>query len=433
MQGRPDSPKLDPALHRGLTQPRMSRRSFLQAAGVGVGAISLGSLLDACSVGGGGSSNAGTNWGQFWKTHTKPNGNFNFANWPIYIDHVQGGSGGSHPSLDYFKQQTGIEVRYRPVINENASFFATIAPSLQAGKDTGWDLMVISSGTLEQLELFTNGWLTPLDQSALTNFRKYARSEAVDPPYDPGNKYTVPWQSGFTGIGVNTKYVDTSTLSHSWKDLWDPRFKGKVGMFGDADELGSTALLLNGVQPLDSTPADWTKAAQLLEQQKNDGIVRAYYEQGYITKLQDGDTWISQAWSGDVLTSQLLGYPELEFFMPSEGAMYWTDTMMIPLNAQNPRDAMTYMDYVYQPLVQAMIDDWVWYLSPVPDAQKVIQDYLAQGKDFFEGLAPDKHVAQSPIVFPTPELWKQTREYYEFKSIADAQHWNSVFQPVFQS
>jgi hypothetical protein len=63
----------------------------------------------------------------------------------------------------------------------------------------------------------------------------------------------------------------------------------------------------------------------------------------------------------------------------------------------------------------------------------VIQDYLAQGKDFFEGLAPDKHVAQSPIVFPTPELWKQTREYYEFKSIADAQHWNSVFQPVFQS
>jgi spermidine/putrescine transport system substrate-binding protein len=408
MQGRPDSPKLDPALRRGLTQPRMSRRSFLQAAGVGVGAISLGSLLDACSVGGGGSSNAGTNWGQFWKTHAKPNGNFNFANWPIYIDHVQGGSGGSHPSLDYFKQQTGIEVRYRPVINENASFFATIAPSLQAGKDTGWDLMVISSGTLEQLELFTNGWLTPLDQSGLTNFRKYARAEAVDPPYDPGNKYTVPWQSGFTGIGVNTK-------------------------FGDADELGSVGLLLNGVQPVDSTPADWTKAAQLLEQQKNDGIVRAYYEQGYITKLQDGDTWISQAWSGDVLTSQLLGYPELEFYMPSEGAMYWTDTMMIPLNAQNPRDAMTYMDYVYQPLVQAMIDDWVWYLSPVPDAQKVIQDYLAQGKDFFEGLTPDKHVAESPIVFPTPALWKQTREYYEFKSIADAQHWNSVFQPVFQS
>jgi len=424
---------LDPALVRGLTKPRLSRRSFLKGAGVGAGAIGLSALLDACSVGSTGSSNKSTNWTQFWNDHAQPNGSFNFANWPIYIDHVQGSSGGTHPSLDYFQQKTNIEVRYRPVINENASFFASIEPSLQQGKDTGWDLMVISSGTLEQLELFDNGWLTPLDKSAMTNFRKYARAEAKNPPYDPGNKYTMAWQSGFTGIGVNTKYVSMSDLEQSWKDLWNPKYKGKVGMFGDADELGSAALLINGVEPVKSTPADWQKAAQLLEQQKNDGIVRAYYEQGYITKLQDGDTWLSQAWSGDVLTSQLLGYPELQFFMPKEGAMYWTDTMMIPLHASNPRDAMTYMDFVYDPLVQAMIDDWVWYLSPVPEAQQVIEKYVQEGKNFFEGLAPDKHVATSDIVFPTPQLWAQTQNYYEFKSIADAQHWNSVFQPIYQS
>jgi spermidine/putrescine transport system substrate-binding protein len=426
-------PALDPALLRGLTQPRISRRSFLKGAGAGAGAIGLAALLDACSVGSSGASNKSTNWTQFWNDHAKPNGQFNFANWPIYIDHVQGSNGGSHPSLDYFQKQTGITVDYRPVINENASFFATIEPSLQAGKNTGWDLMVISSGTLEQLELFENGWLTPLDHSAMSNFEKYARQEAKSPPYDPGNKYTMAWQSGFTGIGVNTKYVDPSTLEHSWKDLWNPKFKGKVGMFADADEIGSAALLINGVDPTKSTPSDWEKAAQLLEQQKNDGIVRAYYEQGYITKLQDGDTVLTQAWSGDVLTSQLEGYPELQFYMPKEGAMYWTDCMMIPLHAANPRDAMTYMDFVYNPLVQAMIDDWVWYLSPVPEAQQVIQKYVQEGKDFFEGLAPDRSVASSDIVFPTPQLWAQTRNYYEFKSIADAQHWNSVFQPIYQS
>ena len=424
---------LDPALVRGLTRPRMSRRSFLKGAGVGAGAIGLSALLDACSVGSTGSSNKSTNWTQFWKDHAQPNGSFNFANWPIYIDHVQGSSGGTHPSLDYFQQKTNIQVRYRPVINENASFFASIEPSLQQGKDTGWDLMVISSGTLEQLELFDNGWLTPLDQSAMTNFNKYARQEAKNPPYDPGNKYTMAWQSGFTGIGVNTKYVSMSDLEQSWKDLWNPKYKGKVGMFADADEIGSAALLINGVEPTKSTPSDWQKAAQLLDQQKNDGVVRAYYEQGYITKLQDGDTWLSQAWSGDVLTSQLLGYPELQFFMPKEGAMYWTDTMMIPLHASNPRDAMTYMDFVYNPLVQAMIDDWVWYLSPVPEAQQIIEKYVQEGKSFFEGLAPDKNVATSDIVFPTPQLWSQTQNYYEFKSIADAQHWNSVFQPIYQS
>jgi hypothetical protein len=80
-----------------------------------------------------------------------------------------------------------------------------------------------------------------------------------------------------------------------------------------------------------------------------------------------------------------------------------------------------------------MIDDWVWYLSPVPDAQSVLQKYVADGKNFYEGLAPDKNVAQSTIVFPTPEIWAQTQNYYEYKNIADAQHWNSVFQPVYQS
>jgi spermidine/putrescine transport system substrate-binding protein len=431
-------PKLDPALIRGLTQERISRRTLFRAAGVSAGALGLSALLDACSVGGSGGSNQQTNWTQYWANHQQPNGSLNFANWPLYIDHVQGSGGGAHPSLDYFQQKTGIEVHYRPVINENASFFATIEPSLQAGKDTGWDLMVISTGTLEQLELFKNGWLTPLDQSAMPNFDKYASKEATSPSYDPGNKYTTSWQSGFTGIGVNTKYIDPNSDfltpgKVSLKDLFNPRWKGKVGMLADADELGSAALLINGVQPADSTPADWEKAVPVLTKQKDDGVVRAYYEQGYITKLQDGDTWISQAWSGDVLTSQLVGYPELQFFMPSEGAMYWTDAMMIPLNAQNPRDAMTYMDFVYDPFVQAMIDDWVWYLSPVPEAQQVLEKYIREGKSFPEGLAPDKNVAASTIVFPTPELWSQTREYYTFKSIEDAQHWNSIFQPVYQS
>ena len=52
---------------------------------------------------------------------------------------------------------------------------------------------------------------------------------------------------------------------------------------------------------------------------------------------------------------------------------------------------------------------------------------------WYLGSAPDKSVAQSTIVFPTPQLWSQTQNYYEFKSIADAQHWNSVFQPIYQS
>ena len=86
----------------------------------------------------------------------------------------------------------------------------------------------------------------------------------------------------------------------SVKDLWDPAFKGKVGMMADDTELGSVGMLALGIDPAKSTPADWKRAADLLRKQRDEGIVRQYYDQSYIKALEDGDTWISQAWSGDI-------------------------------------------------------------------------------------------------------------------------------------
>src|SRR5439155_17941159 len=156
----------------------------------------------------------------------KPSGTLNFANWPYYIDSANH----SHPSLVQFTQQTGIQVNYKPVIQGNDTFFATIEPALQAGQDTGWDLMVITNGIYLTKLMDLNG-LTPLDHSKTPNFTQYASPSVKNPSYDPGNKYTMAWQSGFTGIGYNPKLTGREITS--LHDFEDAAFKGKIGMFAD--------------------------------------------------------------------------------------------------------------------------------------------------------------------------------------------------------
>ena len=404
---------VDAALLRGLTQPRISRRTLLQgAAGAG-----LAGLLAACGVSGtkGTGAGADVDWDAFWAKQKKQ-GTLDWANWPLYIDT----SHGKHPSIDLFIKQTGIEVNYKPVIQDNASFFAQIRPVLQAGESIGYDLIVISDGW-ELTQLMNNRWLIPLDRSRMPNFVKYAGATARDPSYDPGNRYTVTWQSGLTGIAYDPD--KTGREITSVHDLFDPAFKGQVGMMSDDTELGAVGMLARGMydQP-NSTPADWRAAAKLLQKQRDDGIVRQYYDQSYIKALEDGDTWISQAWSGDVYQANHSGFPNLKFVVPKEGAMLWHDNCMIPLHAAHPVDAMEWINFYYQPKIEAMIEDWVWYLCPVPDARTVIASQI-----------DDPAVAKSPLVFPPRAMQSRFRDYYTFKNVSDHDEYTSIFDPIIQS
>jgi len=407
-------PTIDPAFLRGLTQRRFSRRDLIRYAGVGAGALSLSSILAACGVKSSGAAGSESPAGFDWASQTVHH-QLNFANWPYYIDV----SHGKHPTLDTFTQQTGIQVNYKAVINDNQAFYAKLKPSLEAGKSTGWDIVVITNGA-QLSELIDNGWLIPLDLSQLPNFSANASPEIKNPSYDPGNKYTVAWQSGLTGIAYSPKA--TSALGrepNSLNDLFDPAVAGHVGMMSDNTELGSIGLLKLGIEPSTSTPDDWNKAAETLQKQKDDGIPRGYFDQGYINQLENGNTWITQAWSGDVFIAQQSGYPELQFVVPNEGVMFWHDNMMIPVGAENPLDALTYMNYVYDPQVAALMANYIWYITPVPAAKPIVSS-----------LPGGKPVASSPLVFPDQAMLDKTHQYYVYTGTTDLDQWNNTFDPI---
>jgi spermidine/putrescine transport system substrate-binding protein len=409
--------EVDPALFRGLTGRRTSRRGFLSAGAGAAGALGLAPFLAACGVAGTKANSkkaAEFDWTAWWQKQ-KPTNQLIFANWPYYIDTSNNGK--DHPSLDMFTKATGINVQYKEVIQNNAPFYAQIAPVLQAGQATGYDIIVITNGW-QLTQLLENAWIIPVWMDKVPNFQKYASASVKDPTYNPQSKYGLVWQSGFTGIGYNPKLTGREITSID--DLWDPKFKGHIGMMSDNTELGSVALLKNGVNPPDSTQADWNKARDILNQQKP--LVRQYYDQSYIDALQNGDIWISQAWSGDIYQANLKGYKDLKFVIPDQGVMYWHDNMLIPLHAANPLSALSWMNFYYTPKIAGIVADWVNYITPVPGAQKYVADVIK-----------DPAVAHSPLVFPTEADYSKAHDYYTFKNYSDFSKWNATFNPIIQS
>jgi spermidine/putrescine transport system substrate-binding protein len=259
----------------------------------------------------------------------------------------------------------------------------------------------------------------------LTNFYKYAGQPYQHRSFDPGNVYSVPWASGSTGIGYNPKYVKTPPTSIA--DLWNPAYKGHVGMMSDTQEIANFGLFKIGVDPETSTEAEWHAAAKQLLTQRNDGIVRQYYDQSYINALANGNTWITMAWSGDIFQQNLSSGTDLQFVVPKEGGNLWTDNMMIPKYAQNPVDAMMLIDWFYRPDIAAMVTESINYITAVPSVRSIVTADAAKATGSTKKTLTE--VATSPLVWPNTADYARLKNYVPLtpktKPVFD-----SIFQPV---
>ncbi|MGP3918316.1 polyamine ABC transporter substrate-binding protein [Nonomuraea sp. 10N515B] len=350
----------------------------------------------------------------FWSKQTK-HGKVVFANWPEYMPEDQA-------PLKKFQQATGISYEYKEVIQENAEFFGKSEPVLRAGQSLGYDIVVMTNG-IQLQNMLQLGYVLPLDHSKLPNFAANAGQKYKERSYDPGNKYTIPYTSGVTGIAYNTEHVKEDITSI--QSLFDPKYKGRVGMMADAQEIGNFGMFALGIDPEKSTEADWRKAGDKLKEQRDAGIVRKYYDQSYIDAVSKGDVWLTMAWSGDVFQRQLAGEP-VKFVVPEEGGTIWTDNMLIPKGAANPVDALMLMDYLYQPAVAAELDEFIQYVTPVPAVQDLLREKAKTAKGEDKKALED--MVDSPLMFPTEADYAKLRGYTPLTSQTQ-----QVFNPIFQS
>jgi len=406
---------VDPALLRGLTTNRMGRRNLLRMGALGASAATLA----ACGVKGKAkatTSPAADEVAKFWAGKTQGN-LINFANWPAYMDP-------EHPELKKFTAATGVEVNYKEAIQDDPSWFAQIQPQLAANRSIGFDLMVVTNGK-EFGELVQLGYLAPLDHAKLPNFAANAGAKYKQEAFDPGNQYSIPWQSGITGIAYDPEKTGRELTSLA--DLWDPKFKGKIGMFSDPQELGNFGLLAVGAAPETSKEDDWKRAADKLKEQKP--LVRKYYDQGYIDEIGNGDLWITQAWSGDIYQKNLEEGTKLKFLVPKEGGTLWTDNMMIPITAENPVGALALMDFFYKPDIAASLAEYINYITPVPGAKDFIKSDADKSTDA-DTKASLLDLVDSPLIFPSDADYAKLHAYYTAKNTQDQHTYDSYFVPI---
>src|SRR5436305_6993282 len=156
-----------------------------------VAAVALAVGLAAYGGGGGGIEGGGEKEALKVKLEGKPSGSLTISNWPLYIDK------GTVPA---FEKATGISVKYIEDINSNEEFFNKLRPQLEQGESGGRSIFVLADYMVTKMHKL--GYLQEFDKSALPEVEKNLVSSLQHPQFDPNRDYTVPWQSGMTGVIV---------------------------------------------------------------------------------------------------------------------------------------------------------------------------------------------------------------------------------------
>ena len=307
-----------------------------------------------------------------------------FSNWPLYIDVNEKTK--RRPTLDQFEKRYGVHVKYIEDINDNATFFGKIQGPLSRGQSTGRDLIVMTDSSGYPALLIQKGWLEKIDKSATPNIKNLLSAQQ-HPPWDPKREYSLPWQSGMTGIGYNAKL--TKPITSVDQLLTDKKLHGKVTLLTEFGDSIGLVMLANGDDPSHVTKAGFDKAVKTIKKAVDSGQIRQFTGNDYAPLLAKGDVYACFAWSGDLVQLQA-DHPGLKWVQPNTGGMIWTDNMLIPKGG-NVYTASTYMNFYYEPKIAAEVEDYVNYICPVTGADKVLRK-------------TDPKVANNHLIFPTKKM-----------------------------
>jgi len=239
------------------------------------------------------------------------------------------------------------------------------------------------------------GWLQRLDHDNIPQVDANLVQQLRDPEWDPGRQYSVPWQSGLTGIAYNERY--TGPVGSFEELLTRPDLKGKISLLSEMRDTMGFMLKLVGADPADFTDEEWGRALDRMNEVVDSGQVRRFTGNDYVNDLPKGDLVACEAWSGDVIALQY-DYPDIKWVVPEEGLSLWSDNMLVPNRADHKANAEALMNYYYQPDVAARLAAWVNYICPVEGAREAMEKV-------------DPSLVDAPLIFPDAELMSQTWEF----------------------
>jgi spermidine/putrescine transport system substrate-binding protein len=335
-------------------------------------------------------------------------GDLTVSQWPGYIDP---GNDNNPGTVNEYEQKTGVSVDWIEDINSNLQFFGKMQPLLDQGESGGRDIIVVTDWLARRM--YDLGYLEEINPDDIpTALQNLSPQFEFEGSYDPEHKFSIPWQGGMTGIWVIPSEAGDVT---SVNDLLDPKYKGKVTVLDEMRDTVPLVMRADGVNMEDATKEDWLAAIDKIGAAVESGQIRKVTGNDYTEDLTSGNVVASIGWSGD---AYLIGRDDVEWRRPDEGCNLWFDMMAIPAGAPNTAAALDFMNFVYEPDVQADIAAFVNYVTPVAGVKEIL-------------AKRDPKLAQNDLIFPSEQF---TADCYPFQEppgdAADVQEveeaWNEV-------
>jgi spermidine/putrescine transport system substrate-binding protein len=364
---------------------QLTRLELLRRAALGGAALTVPGILAACGGDGDGEGAGGAT-----TTAKELAETLRFSNWTLYIDRNEKTK--KSPTLEQFKQKTGVTVNYVEDINDNATYFGKIQRPLSQGRSIDRDIVVLTDSTRFPSLMIDRGWAEKLDKDAIPNIVNLQDS-LKSPSFDPDRDYSLPWQSGMTGIASNLKLAKKPITSME-QLLEDRSLRGRVTLLTEMADSMTLVMLANGDDPTKVDDASFDRAYKRIEKAVKDDQIRQFTGNDYTGPLSKGDLAAAMSWSGDIV--QLTAdNPNLVWNLARSGGAIWTDNMLIPTGG-DVYTASTFMNFVYDPKIAAQIAADINYVSPVKGAKEELAKI-------------DPKLADNPLIFPPAETLSKVK------------------------
>ena len=268
-----------------------------------------------------------------------------------------------------FEHEFGVKIVYE-VFDSNEMMYT----KLQSGDS--YDILVPSDYMIQRL--IGEGALQELDLSVIPNIENLA-DEVKNLPFDPEHKYSVPYFWGSVGIVYNKNVVDQADLEEGWEVLRNPKYAGKIYMYDSERDAFMVAFKALGYSMNTQSEQEIQDAYNWLMEQRQT-MEPVYVADEVIDGMINGNKDMAVVYSGDAATI-LMENEEMGFYQPMEGTNQWVDCMVIPANAENPKLAHEFINYLLDYDIAYTNSEWVGYTSPHKD---VLADLSSMG-GYFEG------------------------------------------------
>jgi spermidine/putrescine transport system substrate-binding protein len=296
----------------------------------------------------------------------------NIYNWSTYI---------APEVLTEFEKTFNTKIKY-DTFESNDALYAKLKPG-----NPGYDVAFPADYMVQRMS--KEGMLEELDQVKIPN-QKNLDPKFVDTAYDPGNKYSMPYQWGTLGVGYNVK--DTGSSINSWKDLFDTKYVGKVAVLDDVRYTLGCTLILLGFDPNTTNPDEINKAKDFLIQHKKS--IKAFAPDTGQELLDQGEVDLTLEYSGDIF-QVMKENKDLRYTIPKEGTIIWTDNMVVPKGAPHKDIAMEFINFILDAQRGATISNFIRYATPNLAARQ-------------QGFINPKDL-KDPAIYPPPELYAKLK------------------------